>query len=324
MVLSYNESETDAGGNSTLEFFLICFPEVHSWHVSGLLSFFLLIALVSNVTLLMVICIERRLHHPMYYFLAMLSVVDVLLCTVATPKVLAILWTEYITITPAACFTQMFFIQLWSAMESSIFLVMAYDRYVAICHPLHYSSIITSQLLGKASAFILIRNLVFSLPLPLLAASLDYCSQKQIPHCFCENMSVEKLACSDYTASSIYSLVVFFVVGGADLLLIIFSYSVVLRVVVVARSFSAAFKAFRTCSSHLILIFFFYITIAITMLSNRALKELPRHIHVLLSLLHHLLPPALNPLVYGIMTQEIRQAIRKLLGKIKVHPQSNF
>ncbi|OCT96320.1 hypothetical protein XELAEV_18013996mg [Xenopus laevis] len=306
--------------NSSLEFVLICFPEINSWHISGLLMFFLSVALVSNLTLLLVIAAEPRLHQPMYYFLAMLSFVDVLLCTVATPKVLTILWNEDNTISSAACFTQMFFIHLWSSMESSIFLVMAYDRYVAICQPLHYPTIFTNKLVAKASAFIIIRNLVFSLPLPLLAASLDYCFLRDIPHCFCENMSVETLSCSSYSASSIYSLVVFFVVGGADLLFIIFSYLVVLRVVVVSRSCSAAFKAFRTCSSHLILICFFYITIAITMVSNRAIQQIPRHIHVLLSLLHQLLPPALNPLVYGVMTKEIRQAISRLLGRIKVHP----
>ncbi|XP_053561663.1 olfactory receptor 56A4-like [Bombina bombina] len=308
--------------SATTDFILICFPEISSWRVSGILMFLLTIAVVSNVTLLIVIYADPRLHHPMYYFLAMLSVADILLCTVATPKVLAIFWSNDLTISPAACFLQMFFTHLWSSMESSIFLVMAYDRYVAICHPLHYPSIVTNHQVGKASMFIVFRNLVLSLPLPLLAASLDYCSRREIPHCFCENMSVEKLSCSDYSASSIYSLVVFFVVGGADLMFIIFSYSVILHTVVISRSCAAAFKAFRTCSSHLILICFFYITIAITMLSNRALKELPRHIHVILALLHHLLPPALNPLVYGIMTKEIKHAIWRLLEKIKVHPQA--
>ncbi|KAG8453106.1 hypothetical protein GDO86_004789 [Hymenochirus boettgeri] len=307
--------------NSSQDFILICFPEIHSWHISGILMLFLIIALVSNLTLMLVIAIEPRLHHPMYYFLAMLSFVDILLCTVATPKVLSVLWSEDNTISPVACFTQMFFIQFSSAMESSIFLVMAYDRYVAVCHPLHYPTVITNQLVARASGFVLIRNFVLLLPLPLLAARLDYCSRRDIPQCYCENMSVENLSCSDFTASSIYGLVVFFVVGGADLLFIISSYLAVLRVVVVSRSFSAAFKAFRTCSSHLILICFFYITMGITIISNRAIKQIPRQVHVLLSIMHYLLPPALNPLVYGVMTKEIRQAIRRLLSKMKFHPQ---
>ncbi|XP_075054374.1 olfactory receptor 56A4-like [Mixophyes fleayi] len=320
LFLNNNHTETYPRNNSSLEFTFICFPEVHSWNISGLFMFFLLVALVSNVTLLVVIYAEPRLHHPMYYFLAMLSVVDLLLCTAATPNVLVVLWTEAKTIQAAACFSQMFFLTMWSAMESSICLVMAYDRYVAICHPLHYSSIITKQFVSKASVFILIRNLALALPIPILAANLDYCSSRDIPHCYCENMSVEKLSCSDYTSSSIYGLVVFLVIGGADLLLIIVSYSVILRTVVVTRSFNAASKAFRTCGSHLILICLFYITIATTIVSNRALKEIPRPVHVVLSLLHQLLPPALNPLIYGILTKEIRHSIKRMVGKIQIYP----
>ncbi|XP_069827939.1 olfactory receptor 56A4-like [Dendropsophus ebraccatus] len=315
-----NKTDTHGTNISTLEFIFICFPEVHSWDLSGLLLFFLLVALLSNVTLLVVIVIEPRLHHPMYYFLAMLSVVDICLSTVATPNILVMLWTGYTMVMANACFSQMFFINLFSAGESSIFLVMAYDRYVAICNPLHYPSIITKPFVAKAFVFILVRNTAVALPMSLLAANLDYCSSRDILHCFCENMSVEKLACSDNTPSSIYGLVVFIVIGGSDLLLIVLSYFVILRTVVVARSFSAASKAFRTCGSHLIVICMFYITIATTMVSNRAVKEIPRPVHVVLSLLHQLLSPALNPLVYGILTKEIRHSVLRILGKIKVHP----
>lgn len=318
--LLVNNTDTHSTNFSTLEFIFICFPEIHSWHISGLLLFFLLIALISNVTLLVVIVIEPRLHHPMYCFLAMLSVVDICLSTVATPKILVMLWTGSTTVTASACLSQMFFTTMFSATESSIFLVMAYDRYVAICNPLHYPSIITKQFVAKACVFILVRNMAVALPMPVLAANLDYCSNREILHCFCENMSIEKLSCSDNTSSSIYGLVIFIVVGGSDVLLIIISYSVILQTVVATRSFSAASKAFRTCGSHLILICMFYITISTPVVSNRAVNEIPRPVHVVLSLLHHLLPPALNPVVYGILTKEIRQAIYRLVGKIKIHP----
>ncbi|XP_063813003.1 olfactory receptor 56A4-like [Pseudophryne corroboree] len=311
---------TNFRNSSSLEFTFICFPEVPSWNITGFLIFFLLVALISNVTLLAVICAEPRLHHPMYYFLAMLSLADILHCTCATPRVLVILWTNAMTIQAAACFTQIFFTTMWSATTSSIFLVMAYDRYVAICHPLHYPTIVTNQLVVKATVFVMIRNLAVSLPLPLLAANLDYCSSREILHCFCENMSVEKLSCSDNSSTSIYGLVVFILVGGTDFLLIVISYLIILRTVVAARSFSAAFKAFRTCGSHLILIFLFYLTIATTIVSNRAVKEIPRPVHVLLCLIHQLLPPTLNPLVYGVMTMEIRHAIKRMLGKIQIYP----
>ncbi|XP_040278527.1 olfactory receptor 56A4-like [Bufo bufo] len=315
-----NSTDTHHANISTLEFIFICFPEIHTWDISGILLFFLLVALISNILLLVVIVIEPRLHHPMYYFLAMLAVMDICLSTVATPKILMMLWTGNTNVTASSCFTQMFFTIMFSAGESSIFLVMAYDRYVAICNPLHYPSIITKQFVAKVCMFIVVRNMAVALPMPLLAVNLDYCSSREILHCFCENMSVEKLSCSDNTSSSIYGLVIFIVVGGSDVLLIIISYSVILQTVVVARSFSAASKAFRTCGSHLIVICMFYITIATTMISNRAVKEIPRPVHVVLSLLHHLLSPALNPVVYGVLTKEIRHAIQRMLGKMKIHP----
>ncbi|CAN2391475.1 Olfactory receptor [Pristimantis euphronides] len=269
--------------------------------------------------LLAVIIMEPRLHHPMYYFLAMLSVVDVCLSTVITPKILLMLWTDSTTVTASACFSQMFFTIMFSASESSIFLVMAFDRYVAICNPLRYPSIITKQFVVKAFVFIVVRNTAVALPMPLMAANLDYCSSREILHCYCENMSVEKLSCSDNTLSSLYGLVTFIVVGGSDGLLIFISYLVILKTVVVTRSFTVACKAIRTCGSHLIVICMFYITIATTIVSNRAVREIPRPVHVVLALLHHLLSPALNPLVYGVLTKEIRHVVQRILGKIKIH-----
>ncbi|KAM4044788.1 olfactory receptor 56A4-like [Anomaloglossus baeobatrachus] len=322
LLVNYTNSTKDTNGAniSTLEFIFICFPEVHTWDISGLLLFFLLVALMSNMTIFAVIVIEPRLHHPMYYFLAMLSVTDICLSMVATPKILVMLWTDSATVTASACFTQMFFSIMWSASESSILLIMAYDRYVAICNPFHYSSIITKQFMAKACVFILVRNTAVALPMPLLAVNLDYCSNREIHHCYCENMSVEKLACNDNTSSSIYGLVIFILVGGSDVLLIIISYFIILRTVVVARSFTAASKAFRTCGSHFIVMSMFYITIATTIVSNRAVKEIPRPVHVVLSLLHHLLPPALNPVVYGVLTKEIRHAIHRFIRTIKIQP----
>ncbi|KAM8975686.1 olfactory receptor 56A4-like [Pelodytes ibericus] len=302
------------------EFILICFPEVHGWYFSGLLLLILMVALVCNVVLLSVILMEPRLHHPMYYFLAMLACTDILMCTVAVPKALSVLMSDVKTISTTACFIQIFFIHLWSAMESSIFLVMAYDRYIAICHPLHYPSLVTKKLVFKAIVFIIVRNFSVILPLPIFSASLNYCSGREILHCFCDNTSVEILACNKHSPGTIYSVVTFFIVGGLDLLFIVLSYAAILRTVVKARSCTAAFKAFRICSSHLILICFFYFTFATTIASSQTLNGLPRNIYVLLSLLQHLIPPALNPIVYGVMTKEIREAAKRFLSKVKVHP----
>uniref|UniRef100_A0A8C5M4T2 G-protein coupled receptors family 1 profile domain-containing protein n=1 Tax=Leptobrachium leishanense TaxID=445787 RepID=A0A8C5M4T2_9ANUR len=322
LALFGNEIWSTSRGNSSqvTEFLLICFPDVRGWYWSFILMWCLVMTLVCNTVLLIVICVEPRLHHPMYYFLAILTFIDILQCTVATPKILSILISDMKTITATACFSQMFFIHLWSSMESSTFLVMAYDRYVAICYPLHYVSVVTDKLVLKAFMFILGRNVALILPLPFMSANLNYCSSRQILHCFCENMSVEKLACGKNTPGTIYSLVIFIVVGGSDLLFIGLSYAAILRSVVRARSYKVAFKAFRICSSHLILICFFYATIGTAVASSQTLRGIPRHMYVLLALLQQLVTPLFNPIIYGVMTREIRDATRRILTKAKVHP----
>ncbi|XP_068090793.1 olfactory receptor 56A1-like [Hyperolius riggenbachi] len=306
--------------NSSEGFTFICFPEVQSWDIGSLFMVLLMVAVVCNVMLLFIVLIEPKLHHPMYYFMAMLAVVDILLSTVTTPRALLTLWSNARITTETTCFSQMFFITYWSAMESSIFLFMAYDRYVAICNPLHYPTIITNSFVVKACLFIIVRNTIIALPPPVMASRLDYCSSREIPNCFCEDMSVEKLSCSDFTASRVYSLVAFVLIGGTDIFLISISYSLILRTVIAARSLSAASKAFRTCASHLIVISIFYFTRASTIISSQTMTGLPRPVHVVFSLLHHLLPPALNPLVYGVLTREIRHTIQRIMGKIKIYP----
>ncbi|KAM9319632.1 olfactory receptor 56A4-like [Gastrophryne carolinensis] len=315
-----DNSSSDTASNFSEDFIFICFPEVQSWDIASLFMLLLLVAIVANVILLLIIFVESRLHHPMYYFLSMLAIVDILLCTIATPKALMILWTDDKSITKVACFSQMFFCTYWSAMESSIMLVMAYDRYVAICKPLHYPIIITNAFVVKCCAFVVIRSLVIALPPPILAARLDYCSSREIRHCYCEDMSVQKISCSDDTPTRIYGLVAFVVFGVTDIFLIGVSYFRILQTVVKARSFHAACKAFRTCATHLIVISIFYFTVASTIVSSRAFRELPRPVHVIFAFLHQLLPPALNPLVYGVLTTEIRHTIQRIMGKIQIHP----
>ncbi|XP_068121774.1 olfactory receptor 56A1-like [Hyperolius riggenbachi] len=306
--------------NSSEGFTFICFPEVQSWDIGSLFMVLLMVAVVCNVMLLFILLIEPKLHHPMYYFMAMLAMVDILLSNVTSTRTLLTLWTNVKTISETSCFSQMFFTTFWSAMESSIFLFMAYDRYVAICNPLHYPTIITNAFVVKACMFIIVRNTLIALPIPVMASRLDYCSSREVRHCFCENMTVEKLSCSDYSASRVYGILAFVLVGGTDLFLIIVSYALILRAVVAARSLSAASKAFRTCASHLIVISIFYILSALSMSSNQTLSGLPHSGHVIFSLLCHLLPPALNPFVYGVLTREIRRTIQRIIAKRKLYP----
>ncbi|XP_068963983.1 olfactory receptor 56A4 [Petaurus breviceps papuanus] len=300
------------------EFILICFPGFQSWQrwLSLPLSLLFLLAMGANATLLVTIRLEASLHEPMYYLLSLLSLLDIVLCLTVIPKVLLIFWFDVRAIGFSACFLQMFVMNSFLTMESCTFMVMAYDRYVAICHPLRYPSIITNHFVAKAAVFVIARNALFSLPVPILSARLQYCAGNTIKNCICTNLSVSTLSCDDITFNRLYQLVAGWTLLGSDLILIIFSYTFILRTVLRIKAEGAAAKALSTCGSHFILILFFSTILLVLIITNVARKRIPADVPILLNILHHLIPPAMNPIVYGVRTKEIKQGIQRLLRRL--------
>ncbi|XP_043853193.1 olfactory receptor 56A1-like [Dromiciops gliroides] len=300
------------------EFLLICFPGYQSWQhwLSLPLSLLFLLAMATNVILLLTIWLEASLHEPMYYLLSLLSLLDIVLCLTVIPKVLAIFWFDLRAISFSACFLQMFIMNSFLPMESCTFMVMAYDRYVAICHPLRYPSIITDQFVVKASVFIVARNALVFAPIPILSSRLHYCGKNVIENCICANLSVSQLSCDNFTLNRLYQFVAGWTIIGSDLILIFISYTFILWAVLRIKAEGAATKALSTCGSHFILIFFFSTILLVVVLTNVARKRVPMDILILLNVLHHLIPPALNPIVYGVRTKEIKQGIQKLLKRM--------
>ncbi|XP_004621253.2 olfactory receptor 56B1-like [Sorex araneus] len=296
------------------EFILMGLPGIHSWQhwLSLPLALLYLIAIGANILILITIFQDPALQQPMYYFLGILSVVDMGLATTIMPKILAIFWFNAKVISLPECFAQIYAIHCFVGMESGIFLCMAFDRYVAICHPLRYPSIVTNGLIFKVTLFMVLRNGLCVIPVPVLAAQRNYCSKNEIDHCLCSNLGVTSLACDDKRPNSICQLVLAWVGMGSDLSLILLSYSLILRSVLKLNSAEAASKALSTCSSHLILILFFYtvvVVISITHLAETKTTLIP----VLLNVLHNVIPPSLNPMVYALRTKELRVGFRKVL-----------
>ncbi|XP_036782989.2 olfactory receptor 56A1 [Manis pentadactyla] len=302
---------------AVFEFLLICFPNYQTWQhwLSLPLSLLFLLAMGANTTLLLTIWREASLHEPMYYLLSLLSLLDMVLCLTVIPKVLAIFWFDLRSISFSACFLQMFIMNSFLPMESCTFMVMAYDRYVAICHPLRYPSIITDQFVAKASVFILARNALITAPIPILTARLHYCGRNVIENCICANLSVSRLSCDNFTLNRMYQFVAGWTLLGSDFILIFLSYAFILRAVLRLKAEGAAMKALSTCGSHFILILFFSTILLVVVLTNVARKRVPFDILILLNVLHHLIPPALNPIVYGVRTKEIKHGIWKLLQR---------
>ncbi|XP_008835627.1 putative olfactory receptor 56B2 [Nannospalax galili] len=297
------------------EFILLGFPGIHSWQhwLSLPLALLYFLALLTNICVIIVIHQEASLHQPMYYFLAILAVVDMGLATTIMPKILAIFWFNAKSISLPECFAQMYVIQCFVTMESGIFVCMAIDRYVAICQPLRYPSIVTESFVVKATVFMTLRNCVATISVPVLASQRNYCSKNQIEHCLCSNLAVTSLSCDDRRINSINQLALAWVVMGTDLGLTLFSYALILRSVLKLNSAEAASKALGTCTSHLILIFFFYTVIVVLSITHLAGMKIPL-IPVLLNVLHNVIPPAMNPVVYALKNKELKQGLHKMLS----------
>ncbi|XP_026374107.3 olfactory receptor 51G2-like [Ursus arctos] len=278
------------------------------------------ITLAGNVTIMTVIRRERTLRVPMYLFLAMLAASDLALSLFTFPTMLGIFWLDARELTFSACFTQMFFIHTFQDFESAIILAMAFDRYVAISHPLHYSSILTNSVISRIGLAIVVRTLTVQVPLPFLLRRLCFCHSNVLSHSYCLHPDIIKLSCSSTRINSIFGLFVVLSTMGLDFLLILFSYILILKTVLNIASFGGRLKALNTCISHICAVILFFTPMICLSILHRFGPKLPSHIYVTLANMHFLIPPVMNPIVYVVKTKQIRDKILKLF--IKKGPES--
>nr|XP_005290095.3 olfactory receptor 52B2-like [Chrysemys picta bellii] len=282
--------------------------ESHFW-IAIPFCFMYVVTIFGNSLLLFIILTERSLHEPMYLFASMLAVADLLLSTTTVPKMLAVFWFRAGDITFAACLTQMFFIHVTFTAESAILLAMAFDRYVAICEPLRYTAVLTKSVIGKMGLAVVTRSFCFIFPLIFLLKQLKFCRTNLLPHTYCEHMGIARLACDDITVHVWYGLGVAILVIGLDAVLISLSYGLILRAVFRLPSKDTRLKALRTCGSHLCVILMFYTPAFFSSFAHRFGHIIPGYILNLLANLYVLIPPMLNPIVYGVTTKEILKRV---------------
>ncbi|XP_044887669.1 putative olfactory receptor 52P1 [Mauremys mutica] len=292
-------------------FILLGIPGLEAAHVWISIPFCTMyaIALLGNFTILFIVKTELSLHGPMYYFLCMLAITDLVRSTSIVPKMLSIFWFYSREINFSACLTQMYFILSFTTMQSSILVAMAFDRYVAICDPLRHSTILTNPMVAKIGLAVVLRGIMLLLPHPFLARRWPYCRTNIIPHTYCEHIAVVKLACADISVSSYYSLSVALFVTALDVFFIAVSYTQILRAIFRLPTKDARLKTFGTCGSHLCVILASYIPALFSFLTHRFGHNVPLHFHVLMANMYLLVPPMLNPIIYGVRNQQIRQRL---------------
>uniref|UniRef100_A0A8C5F1D1 Olfactory receptor n=1 Tax=Gopherus evgoodei TaxID=1825980 RepID=A0A8C5F1D1_9SAUR len=262
-------------------------------------------SLLGNGAIIAVMLAEPRLHTPMYFFLGNLSCLDIFYCTVTVPKMLV----EIQTISFAGCGTQMYFFILFGITECCLLSVMAYDRYVAICHPLKYTLVMSQRVCSQMAAGSWTIGTLVAFCQTASIFTLPFCGSNTISHFFCDILPVLRLATTDTRKNEAAVAIVTVVFIFIPFLLILLSYILILSAILRMPSAAGQRKAFSTCSSHLIVVSLFYGTVTFIYVRPKSVYSLGSD--RLLSLLYTVVTPMFNPIVYCLRNKEVRRALKK-------------
>ncbi|XP_016066578.1 PREDICTED: olfactory receptor 1J4-like [Miniopterus natalensis] len=272
-----------------------------------------LTTVLGNLLIILLIRLDSRLHTPMYFFLSHLAFTDVSFSSVTVPKMLRNMQTQQQSISYVGCITQLYFFILFGCLDNFLLAVMAYDRYVAICHPLHYTTILRQELCIFLLAGSWLLSCGSALSHTILLAQVSFCADNIIPHFFCDLAALLKLSCSDTSLNEI----LIFAVGGLIIILsftgVLVSYIHIGATVLRFPSIKGIRKALFTCGSHLSVVFLFYGTIMVLYFlpssSNSNNKD------TIASVMYTVVTPMLNPFIYSLRNRDMKGALEKLLTR---------
>nr|XP_048291278.1 olfactory receptor 2AT4 [Myodes glareolus] len=286
-------------------------PESFYLPVFFLFLLFYLLILAGNTLILVAVVTDPSLHKPMYFFLVNLSALDILFTTTTVPKMLSLFLLGDHFLTFPSCLLQRYLFQSFTCSEAFILVVMAYDRYVAICRPLHYPVHMTPQTNTGLAASAWITALLLPVPAVVKTSQMAYNSIAYIYHCFCDHLALVQSSCSDTSPQTLMGFCIAMVVSFLPLLLVLLSYARILASVLRINSREGRSKAFSTCSSHLLVVGTYYSSIAIAYVAYRA--DLPLDFHIMGNVVYAILTPILNPLIYTLRNKDVKAAITKIV-----------
>ncbi|XP_068927371.1 olfactory receptor 13A1-like isoform X2 [Petaurus breviceps papuanus] len=305
MTISLNQTQVT-------EFILQGFSEHPELQIPLFSSFFSLymVALTGNVLIIIAIVLNSNLHSPMYFFLLNLAMMDIICTSSILPKVLEGLLSEENTISYGGCLAQLYFLTWALSSELLLFTAMAYDRYVAICHPLHYSTMMSKTLCSVLAAGVWGICAFNSSIHTGLMMRLSFCGSNVVTHFFCEIPPLLLLSCTSTYINSVMTVLADAFYGVFNFLLTLVSYGFIISSILKIRSAEGKKKAFSTCSSHLIVASMYYTAVFYAYISPVASYNPERS--KLAGVLYSVLSPTLNPLIYTLRNKEVKQALRKL------------
>uniref|UniRef100_A0A8C3W7A3 Olfactory receptor n=1 Tax=Catagonus wagneri TaxID=51154 RepID=A0A8C3W7A3_9CETA len=300
---------------SVSEFFLLGLsndPEVQPFLFALFLSMYL-ITMLGNLLIFLAVTSDSHLHNPMYYFLCVLSLADMGFISSTIPKMIVDIQTHNRVIAYTDCLTQMSILILFGCMDGTLLTVMAYDRFVAICHPLHYLVVMKSRLCCVLVLMSFIVSILDSQVHNLIVFQLTCFKNVEISNFFCDPSLLLKLACSDTFTNNIIMYFAGAIFGGIPVSGILFSYYKVVSSILRIPSLGGRYKAFSTCGSHLAGVCLFYGT-ALGVYFSSAVSHSPKK-NAVASVLYTVITPMLNPFIYSLRNSDIKKAMWRFLRK---------
>ncbi|XP_052051991.1 olfactory receptor 1468-like [Apodemus sylvaticus] len=288
-------------------------PKEHQLLFYVLILAMYLTSVLGNLIIVILIILDSHLHTPMYLFLSNLSLTDLGFSSVTTPQLLLNMQSQVPSIPYAECLTQVYFFLFFAALENFLLVTMAYDRYVAICFPLHYTSIMSPKLCVSLALLSWVLTTFYAMLHTLLLTRLSFCENNVIPHFFCDLSAILKLACSDIHINELMILIIGGLVVILPFLIIIVSYACIVSSILKVPSTRRIHKLFSTCGSHLCVVSLFYGTIIVLYLcpssNNSTLRD------TIMSLMYTVVTPMLNPFIYSLRNRDMKGALKRLFQK---------
>ncbi|XP_005382583.1 PREDICTED: olfactory receptor 1N2-like [Chinchilla lanigera] len=274
-----------------------------------------LVTMVGNLLIILAICSDSHLHSPMYFFLANLSLTDACFSSASIPKMLLNIHTQSQTISYSGCLTQLYFLLVFGGLDNCLLAVMAYDRFGAICQPLHYSLVLSPQLCALLLGTCWLLTNCPALVHTLLLTRVVFCAPIIIHHYYCDPRALLKLACSDTHINELMIIIMGLMFLTVPLMLIVFSYVHISWAVFSISSHGGRWKAFSTCGSHLTVVLLFYGSLMCVYLLPPSTHSTERESRA--SILYNVIIPMLNPFIYSLRNRDMKYALGKLFSSGK-------